>query len=103
MANTVQNYYGAAWVDISDYVVGYSPVPYISRNRDWTLRIETWGVQIAGTLGDIRGGSYNFTIGDKFVVKSGATFLFSGEVEESYYNYSEQIYEVRIKSSLGKL
>ena len=103
MANTVQNYYGAAWVDISDYVVGYSPVPYISRNRDWTLRIETWGVQIAGTLGDVRGGSYNFTIGDKFVVKSGATFLFSGEVEESYYNYSEQIYEVRIKSSLAKL
>lgn len=103
MAFSVNNYYSGSWVDLSDYIIDASEVPYVSRNRDWTMRLENWSVKIAGSLKSIRGSSYNFAVGDKFTVKDGSTFLFLGEVYFSYYNYDEQVYEVDIKSALSIL
>ena len=103
MALSVNSYYGGSWVDISDYVVGAGEVPYVSRNRDWTLRLEIWDVEIAGTLRDIRGASYNFSAGDKFTVKDGTTFLFMGVVLSSEFDNERQVFNVSIENALTYL
>lgn len=104
MALSVENYYSGSWVDVSDYIVsGTSEVPFISRNRDFTIRAESWNVVIAGTLRDVRGSTYNFTVGDKFRVYNGSNILFYGIVDESTYNYEEQVFEVIVKDALSTL
>lgn len=103
MPFSVNNYYGGSWVDISDYVVGAGDVPYISRNRDWTARIENWSLEVAGSLRDVRGGTYNFSVGDKFTVKDGTTFLFLGEVISSYFDPDRQTLVVDINNALLSL
>ena len=100
MSLSVNNYYGGSWVDISDYVVGAGDVPYVSRNRDFTLRADTWTIKIAGTLRDTRGSTYNFSAGDKFTVKDGTTFLFLGIVQTSEFNNDEQVFNVLVENPL---
>ncbi len=103
MSLSVNNYYGGSWVDISDYVTGAGDVPYVSRNRDWTLRTDIWTVKIAGTLRDIRGSTYNFSAGDKFTVKDGAAFLFLGTVLSSEFDNEAQVFNVSIQNVLACL
>jgi len=100
---SVNNYYSGSWVDISDYIIGAGEVPYISRNRDYSMRLEILTLQIAGTLQNIRGSDYNFLAGDKFTIKDDSTFLFLGEVVSSIFNYDRNVYELEIKSALNNL
>lgn len=89
-------------MDISDYIIpGTELVPRISRNRDFSLRLETWKVIIAGSLRDVRGSTYNFTAGDKFRVYDGSNNIrFYGVVDKSIYNYEDNVFEVTVKDGL---
>ena len=103
MAFSIINYYDLSWVDLSDYVIDAAEVGYGSRNRDWTLRTETLNIQIAGTLRNVRGSSYNFEIDNRFIVKDGSTYLFAGIVEESIYKYDGDYFNIKIKNALTLL
>jgi hypothetical protein len=102
----VEYYYNSSWEDISDYVVeGTDKVPYISRNRDFTLRLEIWRVTIAQTLKDnpTFSGWENFTAGDRIRITSGATTLFVGYVLRSPLNYSTLEFDVQVITDINKL
>ena len=103
MAFSILNLYNLSWVDLSDYVINATEVGYISRNRDWTLRTETLNIQIAGTLRNVRGSSYNFEAYNRFIVKDGSTYLFAGIVDESIYKYDGDYFDVKIKNVLTLL
>jgi hypothetical protein len=99
----VYNYFSAAWVDISDYVVGSSEIPFISRNSDYTLRADTWTMEIAGSIQVDLVGGYRFAADDKIKIEKDSAFLKGGYIESSYYNYDRQVFVLTIKSSLFKL
>ena len=104
MSLKVENHYNDEWVDISDYVIsGTNPVPYISKNRDWTIRYETWEVRIAWSLQNIRGADYNFDTGDLFKVSNDSKLLFEGYVDKSIPNYDNKEYEVTINQDIVAL
>jgi len=90
-------------VDISDYVVGAGQVPYISRNPDLTLRLETWNLEIAGSIAVLLSGGHDISKGQLIKVEKDSVFLFGGEIIESNYNYDTQIYSLEISNRLEKL
>lgn len=103
MSLSVKNYYGGVWVDVSDYVTGAGTVPYISRNRDWTGRIDSWDLTIAGTIIDVRTVGYRFSIGDRFAVYNGTTILYCGSITSSEYDYDSQTFKINTETDLSKL
>lgn len=103
MANTIKNYYNSVWVDISNYVDGVGEIPLISRNNDWTLRVETFTLEIAGSIQVDLAGGYDFEIDGKIKIEMDSTFLFTGYVSDSYFDYEQQKYILEITSGLGKL
>lgn len=104
MSLKVEHYYNNSWVDISDYIVnGTSEVPYISRNRDFTPRFESWDVRIAYSLTATRSGWTNFAAKDRIRVMNDTTTLFVGYVISSPLNYSSLEFEVKVMTDIYKL
>lgn len=103
MSFNLYNYHSAAWVDISDYLVSASEIPFTSRNGDWTLRGETWNIEIAGSIQDELPAGYSLGKGNQVKITKDAGFLISGYIEQSNFNYERQIYEIVVNSPLLKL
>ncbi len=105
MSLSVKHYHSGVWVDISDYVVGADQVPYISRNRDWTLRADTWTVNIAATIR--KDASYNsdlfkFLANDRFAVWDSTKLLFVGFVKKAPLDYATMVFNVETVSDIQK-
>lgn len=104
MSLSVKHYYNLTWNDISDYVVGASSVPYISRNRDWSLRADNWSFQVASTIRNFyNNGAFVFSAGDRIAVWNDAILLFIGYVKTAPLNYDSLTFDLEIVSDLQKL
>jgi hypothetical protein len=104
MSFKVENYYDGSWVDISDYVLeGTSDIPFVSRNRDWSIRCESMKFIISGALEAVRGAGYNFSKGDAIKVTEGGDYLWGGYVWNSKLSKGKGKYEVNTFDSLRKL
>lgn len=102
MAFRVEYKYYGTWYDVSYYVLpGTGEVPYIARNKDYTLRSEIWNLKVSKAIKDVF--SLAIDIVDEFRVYDGSTFLFHGNVETAEYNYETFSFDVKVRSSLGKL
>jgi hypothetical protein len=100
--NKVEFYHDSAWVDISNYVEDMNLLPYNPRNRDWTIQIETWEIDIAITIRDLLSDSgFVFSVGDKFRTSVGSQIAFSGLVTESNFDYDKDVFAIKIKSNLS--
>lgn len=101
----VEYYHSGSWVDISDYITASDPVPFITRNRDYSLRSESMNLSIAITLQDESGfdSVFDFTVDDKFRIYDGSKLIFAGYVEHSRYDYKSDTWEITIADNLLKL
>lgn len=91
----------AGVTDISDYVVGASPLPYISRNSDFKPRYESFAFEVAATYTDL---SITLAINDVIKVTDGSgNFLWSGDLDSLKYNYDSHVWEVQATTHLIKL
>lgn len=104
MSLSVKHYNGS-WIDISDYVVGAGDVPYISRNRDWTLRAETWSVSIASTIRDHASYADNFVFSadEKFAVWDSTKLLFAGYIKKAPLDYESMTFNIEVVNDLQKM
>lgn len=84
-------------VVIDNYIVSAQPVPYISRNRDYSLRAEIWSISIAMTYATTP------VIGDKIEVFSDAQIIFGGEISNVLPKYDSRTWQIEVESSLGVL
>lgn len=84
-------------VVINDYIVSASDVPYISRNRDYTLRSEIWSLSVAMTYATVP------AIGDKIEVLSDSQIIFGGEITRVQPKLDSRVYDIEVESSLGLL
>lgn len=105
MSLSVKHYHSGSWVDISDYVIGADPVPYISRNRDWTLRADTWTVNIAATIrkdASYNSDTFKFLADDRFAVWDATKLLFVGYVKKAPLDYATMVFNVETVSDIQK-
>lgn len=103
MSLKVETYYSGAWADISDYVIGANDAPFNSRNRDYSLRAEGINLEIAGTIRDVRGASYEFPANHLVRIYSDTTPLFSGYVDTSQWDNDTYSFNLTVKNMLEKL
>lgn len=106
MALKVEHYYDSAWNDISDYVVGCSPVPYITKNRDGTLRAESFTMTVAGSLCGVSPypSDFEFSKDEEIKITDGATHIFYGQVKQATgLNLDRQEFEVEVANGLDLL
>lgn len=103
MSVSVEQYYLGSWVDISDYVTGMSEIPFLSRNRDWTIRADSLNITVAGSLIVDRTGWTNFQRGDYFRVYNNANLIFYGFVNSSEFNYESHTFDVEIFDNIVAL
>jgi len=101
---SVKHYHNSSWIDIPDYVIGAGDVPYISRNRDWTLRTESWSVGIAATIRNDANYSdvFEFLADDRIAVWDSAKLLFAGMVKSSPLDYESMVFNLEVISDLYK-
>lgn len=83
--------------DISDYTTSVDSAPFLSRNRDYSLRIETVNLQVAGSY------STDIVADDLIKIYDDSKILFCGYVERSVYNHNNQTWEVTVLGSLSLL
>jgi hypothetical protein len=103
---TVEYYYNSTWNDISNYVVSVDKVPFVARNRDITIRLESWSLNIAITLNQIspfNAGWTSFAQKERIRISDGATLLFTGYIITSPYDYSSMEFNVTTITDLNKL
>lgn len=103
MTYAFYTYYSGSYTDISKYYLKGGPVPFISRNRDYSVRAEDWQFVIAGTLRAVRGSTYNFTAGDKVELEGDSTVLFTGYVKQSNYDEDSDTFTIICRHALDKL
>jgi len=87
-------YDSTKWVDISDYIIDGSPVPFISRNRDYTLKIET--VQLSLTIAS----GITPKLNDGIRVKSDGTLFWAGYISKAPLNYDNFSYDLEVTNNL---
>jgi hypothetical protein len=103
---TVEYYYNSAWNDISNYVTSIDKVPFVARNRDMTVRLESWSINVAITLNQIspfNAGWTSFLQKERIRILDGAVSLFVGYVTSSPYDYSSMEFNVTTITDLNKL
>lgn len=83
--------------DISNYLDDAALVPFISRNRDYSLRSETWDIKIPMTY------TTALAIDDKMEVYDGTKLIFAGEISKIVPDESADVYNVSIESSIRLL
>lgn len=86
-----------ASTDISDYVVSAGAVPFLSRNRDYSLRIESWNLKVAASYG------VDISRDELIKVYDDSKLLFSGYVDRSVYDNNNHAWDVTVLSSLSLL
>ena len=87
-------YDSTKWVDISDYIIDGSPVPFISRNRDYTLKVET--IQLNLTIAS----GITPKLNDGIRVKSDGTFVWAGYISKAPLNYDNFSYDLEVTNNL---
>lgn len=97
--HTIKIKYIDEYVDISNYVLQHSAIPYIQRNRDYTLRCEGFKMTVASTVTGVAG----VIGGQEVLVESGATIIFFGIVNKYIYNYEDMTYSIEVSNILTEL
>ena len=105
MSLSVKHYHGGFWIDISDYVAGAGDVPYISRNRDWTLRAESWSVSIASTIRDHASyvDNFVFSANERIAVWNSTKLLLVGYIKAAPLDYREMVFNLEVVSDIQKI
>jgi len=95
----------SGWNDLSIYLISAAPLPFLSRNRDFSLRAEVWQIEVTTGVRGVAGygATYNFSADDEIAVYSGATLIFNGTVDISSYNEDTRSFNIKVKSALAKL
>jgi hypothetical protein len=95
LAYSVEIYRSAAWKDISDAVIAISPIPWIYRNRDYTPIVNPIKISLSSS------SAYSpFVYDDLIQVKSGATVIWSGYIDEAIYSGTSRSYECIVDNDL---
>lgn len=100
---SVENYFGGQWIDVSDFVASLNRIPIVSRNRDFTARIEAVKITVCEPLfNEIRDGE-RVSIDEKFRIKIDGVSKFFGYVTEAPFDYDTREQTLTIFENLGKL
>lgn len=107
MANKVEHYYGAVWVDISDYVVdGVDKIPRSFMNEDLTLKTDMFSISVAETIrtdANYNDPAFKFLAGDKFRFSVNSTIFLTGIIDASLYQTREFVFNIKIQPSIFSL
>ena len=102
----IEYYYGGSWVDITNYVTGADAVPYEAKNRDFSIKLDTWQIQVAQSLNTIspfNSGWTGFTFDERIRILDDTSSLFSGFIKSSSLGYSSLEFDVEILPDLARL
>jgi len=95
MAYSLHHKYSGSWVDISDYLNSEPFVPYVDRNRDYTLRSTGFDMYINFNYSNL------ISKNDEIKVEDGSSnVIFSGYVSKSSMNYTQRKIIVNVESHL---
>lgn len=97
MSLAIEIYKSGTWYDISDYITKSGLVPYIGRNRDWSLKTETVSSTISVTC------PYTLLRDDPIRYSYGGTIFFAGFIQDAKYSYSSRETDITIANDLAKL
>lgn len=103
MANSLKNYYGGSWVDISDYLDRMDEVPVSLRNNDYTLKAENIKIAVPVTIRNVRTSDFEFAEGDKFSFHVDDEAIYQGLIETSEYDYAEMVFDINLYHALSGL
>jgi len=97
MSFNIYLYSSGAYQDISDFVSDCSALPYIDRNRDFTLRASP----IRFNLSD--NSTYIPSPNDKVKVEYSGAVVFIGRVKKARHNRIDRVYETEVLNRLVDL
>lgn len=104
MNGKVEYYHNSAWVDISDYVDTIADVPFLARNRDWTLTTNSMTITIASTIKDLLNNqAFEFGYDEKIKISIDLTTVYVGYIDKSIYNYGPMTFSLTMKTNIDKL
>jgi len=90
-------YSAGAYRDISDFVFGCSTIPYIDRNRNFSLR------SLSITFSLCNNSTYIPAQGDKLKVEYSGTIVFIGRIKKSKHIQYDRMYSVEALNRLSDL
>jgi len=90
-------YSAAAYRDISKYVINSTLIPYIDRNRDFSLRASPINFDLFDTA------TYIPAPGDKVKIEYSGTVIFIGRVKKAKHIRDQNIYKVEVLNRLSDL
>ena len=99
---TVEIQKATTWTDISDFITDGSPVPFISRNRDYTLKIETIQLTLSTASQTLVINSNPFTpaLNDGIRIKYNGTLIWAGYISKCPLNYDTFSYDLEVTNNL---
>ncbi len=97
MANRVEFLNNGTWIDVSNYVISIDKIPYINRNRDYTVMSNSMNLDLNWTN--------NFTppVNTDFRITVNDKIVFTGYVSTKSPNYDERLYRITILNHLSEL
>lgn len=106
MANIVKHY-NSSWIDITDYVVsGVDKIPSSMMNEDFTLKAESFTIEVAVTVRDHASyaDDFEFAAGElvQFLMED-TSFIIGGIIESSVFSYEDQIFIIRVRPEVKAL
>jgi len=87
----------SGFIDITDYIIKAGKVPYIGRNRDWSVKAEPLTLSLSISSG------ISPAISDPIKVVCDSQVIFAGLIGRAPYNYNDRSYELEAITEIGSL
>ena len=87
-------YKSGSYQDISDYVTECSDIPFIDRNRDYSIRAKQITMTLSDTVTYVPGPS------DKIKIEYSGTIVYIGRVKQAKHIRVDRVYEVEVLNRL---
>jgi hypothetical protein len=100
----IELYHNDSWVDISSVVTKVELAIRNSRNRDFSMKAESFRITVAWTIKDLLvDESYEFSVGSQIKISHLGDFLFCGYIDVSDPDYNEMVFSITVVNDFKKL
>ncbi len=95
MAGKMEHYYNGAWNDVSGFIIQIDKVPFINRNRDFTIITNDMKTNIVYEYNN------SFSLNDKIRIWHNDNVIFAGYTQFIQNNWDNRYYELTIANDLS--